>query len=614
MTDQATTEKASDYSARAGQNISRGLKRGNDGKFTSASGSVADSKRTPTGTPAAKKPAKPAKGGSRRSRATARRAAPKPKKPAGQTERQRQAAERQRERMIQRQQAADHRVRQRDIRRGEQAKRQQQREEDAKKRKLATAQRRAAAEAARRQRAQQKPGTGGGKGGTKPAKPAKAPEFSAQLATTARKLQDGETLSEQETQTLIRNGLARRTKDGLVLSETGLRAARQQSTTKSVLTTFKDAVGNDRWLSVTTTSLEDRDREVISLAAIERDVARSYKAVEAGAPDHGPLRFWHVPGLDIGRCDFRCVVGKSLVESGTFDQAGYAGLIRPGDQMSPGFMHPWDQPDAERVYHDIHIFERSVTPARRASNPWTRIQVKEYQMLTQEKEREWRERGGDPDILSTLLEQQAQTEKAATDAGVRFKEDGVLVDGGAIRATIASLEAAGKTDLASALKQWLGDEPATTEKAAPEPAVEEAVEELAGEEEMGDDGPLLTESEMDLIADRVVLKLSPALDMEGKMRGYLDEMKGFFGQQVAKKDSEIADLKATITGSQTEIATLKEAVSILQDGMPNGVRAYRASMDPGTVTTTKAAEPAADPIATFFADAPGNRPSVQAIE
>ncbi|HEY5990030.1 MAG TPA: hypothetical protein VIV12_27140, partial [Streptosporangiaceae bacterium] len=114
----------------------------------------------------------------------------------------------------------------------------------------------------------------------------------------------------------------------------------------NTFTVFKDAHGADRWLAITTTAYEDRDSEIISTKAIGKAVA-----IGDTSGQRGPLRYWHVPGMDIGDCDFQAQGGpggRFLIESGTFRNPAYARLgaamAVKGYQMSPGFVHPRSQP------------------------------------------------------------------------------------------------------------------------------------------------------------------------------------------------------------------------------------------------------------------------------
>lgn len=190
---------------------------------------------------------------------------------------------------------------------------------------------------------------------------------------------------------------------------------------------FKDASGYPRWVAVTSTSYRDRDGEIVSSDALRKAVAYGDATGE-----RGPLRFWHVPGLDIGTTDFQSVTdnGRFLVESGLITNPEMAGALQQkgGDwQMSIGFNHPANQPDVEGVFKDISIFERSITPPNKAANPFTSFNIEGgRKMLTKEKLAALKELLGPDSIeLTNMLTKVARTDKAAQDAGVAFKEEKV---------------------------------------------------------------------------------------------------------------------------------------------------------------------------------------------
>jgi 2'-5' RNA ligase len=639
----AIAEKAANYSARAGQNISRGLKRGNDGKFTSAGagGSTVEqeSRRIVDAQAKKPKPTKPAKGASRRGRATARRRAATPKKPAGQTEKQRLAAERARERLIQRQQRADHQARQRDIKRGEQAKRKVERDEEQKKRKLATAQRRAAVEARRRQRAQQQAGKGGGgKGGGK-AKPAREQVvrdnrakvmtaiagngINADAASALFAFADGGTADPEMLQA-IADELGLLTKDNQgkyrlsvegrsfvnaadrgdlrraqdALSKAQDRLAGQQTATKEasgLLTVYKDARGQLRWLGVSSTAFKDIAREIVSTAALERDIARTYATGQ-----HGPLRFWHVgdpergtpaepwgPGLDIGDCDFRMLAGRSLVESGTLRKPEYARLVKNDDQMSLGFRYFPSGLTQDGVFNTIFSFERSITPARRASNPLTWIAVKERPMhIPEEKKVEYKDRGGDMELLEQMLEGQEVREKAAESAGIAYKELPAEL--------LTSLEAS-SPELAARLKEWMDTQaeetPVTEEPTAIVEKDDDAGEmaDAAGADAVVDDGPLFNDGDLNILRGLIREEMAPmlgALDIEKKMGGMMQELKSLFGGVREKEIGEITALKEAQDTLQQQLGQVNSQLELLMDGQPSAIArklgGYRASQDTAT--------------------------------
>lgn len=194
----------------------------------------------------------------------------------------------------------------------------------------------------------------------------------------------------------------------------------KQEALESSLAVFKDASGKYRWVLLSSNAYRDRDGEIVSIKALTADVARA-----DADKDYGPLRWWHVPGLDIGDCDFNAISGRMLVESGTFrsEAIGQAVYKAQKDlQASLGFRHPHAEPDHEKVYHNIRRFERSLTPTGRASNPFTRLMVKqEGKKMTEEKLEALKALIGEEGIAA-ILSQVQETQKQADGQGVAFKE------------------------------------------------------------------------------------------------------------------------------------------------------------------------------------------------
>lgn len=136
---------------------------------------------------------------------------------------------------------------------------------------------------------------------------------------------------------------------------------------------FKEDSGNYRWVTFSSNPYQDRDREFVSWKSLKDDVARA-----DSEGDYGPLRWWHVPRVDIGKCDFNMLHGKILIESGTFNDPAIAQTVKENAdklEISIGFTHPPDEPDGEGVYHTIRRFERSLCPKGRVSNRFTRLVV-----------------------------------------------------------------------------------------------------------------------------------------------------------------------------------------------------------------------------------------------
>jgi hypothetical protein len=141
---------------------------------------------------------------------------------------------------------------------------------------------------------------------------------------------------------------------------------------------------------------------------------------------YGPLRWWHTPGLDLGDCDFNAMHGRVLIESGTFRSPAIAQKVAqaaPGLEISLGFVHLPNEPDADGVFHHIRRFERSLVPRGKASNRFTAFTVKETRMFDPTKVAALKTLGFSDDDITGLQAQAEATEKSATDQGVAFKAD-----------------------------------------------------------------------------------------------------------------------------------------------------------------------------------------------
>ena len=330
------------------------------------------------------------------------------------------------------------------------------------------------------------------------------------------------------------------------------------------LSVFKDARGRDRWIAVTTNAYQDRDQEWISRGAIAA-------AVEAGDRSgiRGPLRFWHVPGCDFGDCDYQATAqdGRFLIESGTCYSPRHAAVVKAaaarGYQMSPGFLHSQRTPRGG-VFDQIALFERSFVPPGRAANPFTRLHAKDSSdmSLTPEKAAALKALGVDDGLLTSLLQQVEQTDKAAAERAT-YKSDDAPAWATALLAQVATLVQTTKAAM-----------PPEEMIAAGETEMDDGEAEADTEDEL--DGEL-DDAVLDAIADRVVAKLAPLLDIEKKMSGYVEEMKGMMGGYQAKKDDEIAALKAGVN----------ELLGLGTTPQPAG---YRPTADVQTLIAAKAAE------------------------
>ena len=218
-------------------------------------------------------------------------------------------------------------------------------------------------------------------------------------------------------------------------------AARKKKKTKKefgetpvLATTFKSFVddkGQRRWLTMSSSGFQDKDKQFVTTRALTQDVARSYK--EHPDKNFGPLRWWHVPGVDIGTCDFRGMSGSILIEFGTFKTKEIAEAIASYAAKNPlgvsiGFENFVFEPDETGAFNYITTKERSLLPEVRASNWLARFfnfTKKEKDMLPEKIQELYKAMGGSPEALAQVNEivsLAAQTEKAALDAGLTVKE------------------------------------------------------------------------------------------------------------------------------------------------------------------------------------------------
>lgn len=314
--------------------------------------------------------------------------------------------------------------------------------------------------------------------------------------------------------------------------------------------------------------------------------------------EFGPLRWWHVgnpqwknpmdwrsvvagKGLDIGDCDFSAMDGPVLIESGTFrsDKLAEAISLKAAEfRASLGFSHPLDEPDQDGLFHHIKRFERSLTPANKASNMRTGLVVTKERVMDQDKLAKFKEMVGEQ-IAEEALQDAQSTTKEAREAGIREKAqepgddvglDTITAETEALMAQIASFKArtAPKGTTATNVDEGKSTPitpSAIVEKAHEEPDGDEVDEEPDGDEVyIGDmTGPefvgLLQEALSPMFESH-----SKALDLHGKLAAANDsmkEMKTYLGG-MAQKDSTIAEMKEQIQGLQI---SLKEAVGILEE-------------------------------------------------
>lgn len=318
----------------------------------------------------------------------------------------------------------------------------------------------------------------------------------------------------------------------------------------------KDARGRDRWIMVSSTAYRDRDEEIVSAKAL-----RGAVALGDATRQRGPLRLWHVPGWDIGDCDFQATLmdDRHLLESGTFRDPAWARALAPiAAQLGGtiGFTHPASEPNGG-VFDHIAIFERSLAPRDRVSNHFTRFAVKEAarSMLTREKETWLRREFGE--LAEALIAQVAATDKTAQQAGVAFKEQkeapaDLVINGVIYKAAMppAEMAEAAATEMADAMAEEAGEEADASESLLT-PQEMEALAAMVAEKIIG-------------MLDGISAKMS-AIDEEMKMRGYArtkEALMAELGPRLDRIDAALAEFASeqprTVYRASQDAATAKK--------------------------------------------------------
>lgn len=366
-----------------------------------------------------------------------------------------------------------------------------------------------------------------------------------------------------------------------------------------MFTVFKDKdTGKYRWVTRSSNAYKDRDSEIVSLKALTDDVDNSDKT-----GDYGTLRVWHMPGADIGDCDFRMMEGKTLVESGTFKNERIAkALSESADkfQVSIGFNHPQDEPK-NGVFYTIKTFERSLVPAGKAANPFTSLQVmsakeRKNAMDHTKKVAEFKSLLPDEGAVDEFLTNVKASEKQADGMGIAFKGFDWNKLSSSARLELAiqdvelqALKEAGSNsevipDVAIELNTTIEvSEPDTTTKAKKKmPKVEVEIEE---EDDMEDD------EDMDMEDEEMSMKADSEYMTEIMSKAFspmLTELKGFFQDMMKKRDGEAKgktekqanDIQTVVevTDAHTErIALLEQTVKELKDTLTKANEALNAT-------------------------------------
>jgi len=205
-------------------------------------------------------------------------------------------------------------------------------------------------------------------------------------------------------------------------------------------TGFKTLEADDgqTWiLTWTTNAFLDRDEEIFSTKSIEDYADQAWKEIqETGSK--GQYDFYHAPGSEFADIKWVGVVGRLLMEMGTFrdDVVGralkkfFTECQEAQKEIAPdgwGASHrfkfrPWDKADG--VYEWFDKDRTSVLAAHRAANPYTAMEVLE-KMLNDEQKEKLKEVGkavGVDNLLDIVLKQGEDETKRLEDANVAHKD------------------------------------------------------------------------------------------------------------------------------------------------------------------------------------------------
>ena len=332
-----------------------------------------------------------------------------------------------------------------------------------------------------------------------------------------------------------------------------------------------------RWLSFSSNAFQDREGEIFTTKSLEEAVK---EADQLGG--HGPLRLYHVPGADVGTCDFQAVVGRFLVESGTFDKTSM------GEKAEEFFLQNVDKKfgvsigfkfrkgdETDKVYEWLQIFERSVCPPEAAANKWTQFLPAGGKTLPLDSKKK--------DFLSEVLGKDlaeevitvAEDETKALEDTVAFKEEGeetkveeeekagkpsekaddILTKLGTLKMLVGKVADEGlKKQLSDAIGEVIDILPATAEAAKKETEEEEekvsSSDEKTSEEEAekppeeeaekSDDGTGSEAALVQLVAEAVKLANAPLVEA------------------ISNVQSQVADLSEGQEGLKSRIDTFSQ--------------------------------------------------------
>lgn len=144
------------------------------------------------------------------------------------------------------------------------------------------------------------------------------------------------------------------------------------------------------WVLITSSAYRDRDGQIVSLAAHQKDIARMEQT-----GDYGTLDWWHLhpvafqylenprevaklplsiqqKGVILGDCTLSAMYNKLRIEAGTYRSKEIKDVMDAhAKELSASllFLHPrMIEPDINGVYHNIATISRAIMPNDKVSN------------------------------------------------------------------------------------------------------------------------------------------------------------------------------------------------------------------------------------------------------
>jgi 2'-5' RNA ligase len=380
----------------------------------------------------------------------------------------------------------------------------------------------------------------------------------------------------------------------------------------SGLTVFKQANGQYRWITYSSSGYLDRDGEFVPTAELEADCDRADATKE-----YGPLCWWHLPELRIGECDFNMVHGRVLIESGTFDDPEVAQIFKECEEdLGVSICFGYEARPA-RTYQGIRRKERSLLPAEVASNLLTRLVIEgdtEDMAITKEEKVGLFEKLVGRKKVEGILAGAEQVQKEADAMGLAFKAAGDTTDPATDPTMADGSGDPSMMDDPEDLTDGGADEATETPNGSQDNVVEVALEDLHAQLDQAFNKALASQ------LPKTLAPIQAAIDKLSTATKEASDASSNF-ETLALAYKETTDLLATALKENTEalksavsanqaavarIAQLETQVATLTGDLPRAVK-QRASTSPANVVAeTEAQKQAAQKQVDPDAQAIGN--------